>query len=374
MIVKGKTTIPFVEGEYNIDVMFQIPSQRLKIIIPVESAASFKVADFLFAKRLNFVIVNEMGQEFTAYDCVCISRITKINEIIVAGQYKTLIKGRNIPSNGVLSFHFEGFEHFLSHFPEFQGFELPQNENKWSLLNNEGKVEAVAKVNNIDCIDSLITPLVKVREYFEFLINKEIYVDRIIYSDGVGTSIEILNDRLLMSSNDCWVNEVSLEQPETIVVGINQWLLHYELYKEVIGIWRKTIYNRQVSDEDVFIWRCQSFELLCTLYKPLLDEAKRQIKNPKQSSPNLSNFLNALNIKHKFIECDKDYFDEVKDVRNVYTHYNPNKHISEREWKNASYLIKSALKTAIVYIMQLDIKSSDFGFLIPKGIMEEKRR
>lgn len=93
-----------------------------------------------------------------------------------------------------------------------------------------------------------------------------------------------------MSQNDCLINEVSLEQPKTIVEGINQWLLHYEPYKEVINIWKKTIYNRHVSDEDVFIWRCQSLELLCTLYKPLLDEAKSQIKNPKQSFPNLSNF------------------------------------------------------------------------------------
>lgn len=375
MFVNGKTTVRIDEVEYNINVIFQMPSQRLKIIIPVESAKSYKVADFLFAKRFNsIVIVNEMGQEFTAYDCVCIRKITQVDEIAVVGQYKTLIKGRNIPDRGVLSFHFEGLEHFLSRFSDFKGYELSQKENSWSLLNNEGIVEAAVKVNNIDCIDSLITLLVKVREYFEFMIDKEIYVDRVIYSDGLGASIEVLNDKLLMSQNDCLINEMSHEQPKTIVEGINKWLLNYEVYKEVINIWRKTIYNQHVSDEDVFIWRCQSLELLCTLYKPLLDEAKLQIKNPKQSFPNLSNFLDALNIKHKFIECDKDYFDEVKDVRNVYTHYNPNKHVSEREWRNASYIVKRALKAALGFVMQLDIKNNDFGFLIPKGTMEEIRR
>ena len=375
MFVNGKTTVRIDEMEYNINVIFQVPSRRLKIIIPLESAKSYKVADFLFAKRFNsIVIVNEIGKEFTAFDCVCIRKITQIDEIVVVGQYKTLIKGRNIPNRGVLSFHFEGFEHFLNRFSDFKGYELSQKENNWSLLNNEGTLEAVVKVNNINCIDSLITLLVKVREYFEFMIDREIYVDRVAYSDGLGASIEVLNDKLLMSQNDCLINEVSLEQPKTIVEGINQWLLHYEPYKEVINIWKKTIYNRHVSDEDVFIWRCQSLELLCTLYKPLLDEAKSQIKNPKQSFPNLSNFLDALNIKHEFIKCDKDYFDEVKDVRNVYTHYNPDKHVSEREWRNASYIIKSALKAALGFVMQLDIKNNDFGFLIPKGTMEEIRR
>lgn len=374
-MIYGKTTVRIDEGEYNIDVTFQVPSQRFEIIIPLISVNSYKVADFLFAKKFNpIVVVNEMGQVFTAYNCSCIKKITKIDTITIMGQYETLIKGRDIPKEGVLSFHFEGLESFLSRSSEFQGFELPQGENSWSLLNNEGTVEAVVKVSGIDCIDSLIVPLVKVREYFEFLIDKEIYVDRIVYSDGVETSIEILNDRLLMSQNDCLVNEISIEKPDIIAKGINQWLLHYEPFKEVISIWRKTIYNRQVSDEDVFIWRCQSLELLCTLHKPLFDEAKHQIKNPKQSFPNLTNFLEALNTKHKFINCDKSYFDEVKDVRNVYTHYNPNKHISEREWRNASHLIKIALKVALGYVMELDIKDSGFVLLIPLGTMEEIRR
>lgn len=375
MIINGKTTVRIDEGKYNIDVTFQIPSQRLEIIIPLISANSYKVADFLFAKKFNsIIVVDEIGQEFTAYDCSCIKRITKIDTITILGQYETLIKGTSIPKEGILSFHFEGFESFLSRFSKFQDFELPQRENSWGILNNEGTVEAVVKVSGIDCIDSLIAPLVKVREYFEFLVDKEICVDRIVYSNGVGTSIEILNNRLLMSQNDCLVNEISLEKPDIIAKGINQWLLHYELFKEVISIWRKTIYNRQVSDEDVFIWRCQSLELLCTLYRPLFDEAKHQIVNPKQSFPNLSNFLGALNTKHEFIKCDKTYFDEVKDVRNVYTHYNPNKHISEREWRNSFHLIKIALKVAIGYVMELNIKNNGFLLLIPLGTMEEIRR
>lgn len=78
--------------------------------------------------------------------------------------------------------------------------------------------------------------------------DNEISIDRIVYSDSVGTSIKIINDKFLMSKNDCLHNLMIQEKPETVIKDINQWLLHYEAYKEVIHIWKKTIYNRQVSD------------------------------------------------------------------------------------------------------------------------------
>lgn len=376
MMINGKTTVKTDKWEYNIDVIFQVPLQRVEIVIPFTSTKSLEVADFLYTKRFNsIVIVDGIGQEFTAYECIFISKTTRIDTITVLGQYKTLIKGKNIPKAGVISFHFEGLEHFFYQFSEFQTLGLSPRENSWSLLNNDGVVELVTKIRDVDCIDALIAPLVKVREYFEFLIDKEIYVDQAVYLDEDGTSIEILNDRLLMSQNDCLVNEKSIEKPEAILKGINQWLFHYELYKKVIRIWRKTIYNRQVSDEDVFIWRCQSLELLCTLHEPLLVEAKRRIRNPKQNpNPNLSHFLEALNTKRKFIECDKCYFNDAKHVRNVYTHYNPEKQVSERQWRNSSHLIKIALKVALGYVMELDIGDIGFFILIPPGTNEEIRR
>lgn len=374
-MINGKMIVPIDEG-YNVNVNFHALSQKVEIVISLTSENSLKTADFLFARGFNeIVIVNELGQVFTAYDCIFVKRITKADKIIIFGQYKTLIRGRNIPNAGEIFFHFEGLDDFFGKSSDFPCFEVSSKENRWGLLNNNGTAEAVAKISGIDGIDSLIALLVKVREYFEFLIDREISIDRIVYSDSAGTSIEIINDKFLMSKNDCLFNQTIQEKPETVIKDINQWLLHYEAYKEVIHIWRKTIYNRQVSDEDVFIWRCQSLELLCTLYKPLFDEAKQRIKEPKkQPFPNLSNFLGALNTKQKFIVCDNAYFDEVRKVRDVYTHYNPKKHISKREWWNASHLIQIALKAALGYVMGLKMDNIDFFILMPPGTDEEIRR
>lgn len=376
MIIKGKTTVRINEWEYDVDVKFLVPLHKLEIVIPITSAKALEIGDFLYPRRFKeIVIINEIGEVFTAYECIFYKRITKIDMITIFGQYKTLIKGRNIPTSGNISFHFEGLDCLFGKYTDFSNLEVFQKENNWSLSSNNETVEVVAKINEIYSIDSLIALLAKVRECFEFLIDREIYVDRIVYSDGVEASIEIINDKLLMSKNDCLFNQTNQEKPEMVVKNINQWLLHYETYKEVIYIWKKTIYNRQVSDEDIFIWRCQSLELLCTLYEPLFFEAKQKMKNPSpKADPNLSNFLEALNVKRKFIECDKTYFNEVKNVRNVYTHYNPKKHVSEREWWNASHLINSALKVALGYVMELDIEDIGFFFLIPPGTKEERRR
>ena len=61
--------------------------------------------------------------------------------------------------------------------------------------------------------------LAKVRKCFELLIDREISADRIMYSDGIGASIEIINDKLLMSKNDCLFNQTN---QETVVKNINQ--------------------------------------------------------------------------------------------------------------------------------------------------------
>lgn len=83
MMINGKTTVPIDEG-YNVNVNFHAPSQKMEIVISLTSENSLKTADFLFARGFNeIVIVNELGQVFTAYDCIFVKRITKADKIIM---------------------------------------------------------------------------------------------------------------------------------------------------------------------------------------------------------------------------------------------------------------------------------------------------
>ena len=366
--VRGRTTIRMGSVEYNIDITFFVQMQKFEIIIPLVTEQDFTIVDYLFARRFErIVIVDENGQEFTAFDCVCVRKVISVVEIRIVGQYRTLIKGRKIPERGILTFHFEGMEYFFGKFSELIETKRVKSETAWNILKEEHKIFLYTYVNNIKNINDILSQLIKVREYFEFLIDREILVDHIEYLDEMGTQIEVLNDNLLISKNTCLFNKMSMKKTEEILAGLNQWLLQYELYKEVIQIWRKTIYHRNVSVEDIFIWRCQAFELLSTLYEPLWKEAKMYIKSRTRKDPNLRDFLEALNNKSPFIKCKKSYFEEVKQVRNVYTHYNPKKHITEREWYNASHLIEVALNVAVKYVFGLESKENDFLILQSDG-------
>lgn len=373
MLIKGRTTVRNNGWEYNIDVKFYDTSQKMEIVIPFSEKRALEVGEFLFAKTFSpIVIVDEKGEEYTAYDCRCIKKTVNVNTVIIGGNYRTLIKGRKLPNEGRLSFYFDGMENYFGNIPKCE-IDNSMPENQWGLVKNDETVKFITHLKNVGSLEMLISLLIKVRGYFEFLTGHEIAVNNIVFSDRY-ESIQILNDRFLMTERDCWFNEACLEKPEALVRGVNQWILHYETYEEVLGIWKKTIYNKYVSDEDVFIWRCQALELLCTLYSPLFQEAEKQKNNPSQQNPNLANFLEALNNKCAFISDKNVDFSVVKNVRNVYTHYNPQKHITEREWRNASFLIERALKVSIAYVMDLEIKGFPFGIWIPKGTMEHIRR
>lgn len=77
-----------------------------------------------------------------------------------------------------------------------------------------------------------------------------------------------------------------------------------------------------MSEEDVFLWRCQAFELLCELNDTIYDEAIK-LKENRQKAPNLRNYLEAINRVHHYVDCVDEDFKDVKEVRNQYTHNNP---------------------------------------------------
>lgn len=362
------------EEKYDVEVSFSLTPQRFEITVPILQQGG-AVTDFLFGRRFEEItVVDIRGEEFTAYGCMCLRRETSMEKVTVLGRYKTLIHGRKIPRCGMLSFHFDGMEYFFRKSLEKITGQRAGNENQWDIMRVGNKIVASVLMFEATNMKSLLSEVLKVREYFEFIVDKEILVDQVVYSDRDGTCVEILNDELLFSKSTVVFDRTSKRSLEKIVEGLNQWLMKYNMYEEVISIWRKTIYNSYVSEEDTFIWRCQALELLCTLYEPLLIESKRCMANKKREAPNLREFMVALNNIHRFIECEETYFKEVKDVRNVYTHYNPKKHITEREWWNASHLIVVALNEALQYVFNLDVKAKEFFFLIPPGTQEDIRR
>lgn len=138
-------------------------------------------------------------------------------------------------------------------------------------------------------------------------------------------------------------------------------------------IWKKVIYNYSVSDEDVFLWRCQAFEMLCELNNDIYEEAIK-IKDKRQQEPNLNNYLNALNQVHPFINCSNQDFIDVKEVRNLYTHNNPKKRVTERQWYNSIHIIHLALIEGIKFSFEMENKECRAFYIhVGRGNMEEEK-
>ena len=141
--------------------------------------------------------------------------------------------------------------------------------------------------------------------------------------------------------------------------GLNGWLREYEKCSEVINLWQKTIYNNNVLLEDLFLWKCQAFELLCSLYSGIYEKAK-SFTGKNQANPNLKNYMSAVSSIYKLCETlDKKHYKDVKDVRDKLTHNNPMKTISEDQKKNAFSLIDYFLTKTIGVICEIDCISTN---------------
>ena len=247
--------------------------------------------------------------------------------------------------------------------------------NKWCLFQeNEKKIIAV-RVKDISNFQILHNLLVRIREYFEFVANHKLIFDEINFFGFDGKEIEILRSDKISSEKSYVFHDKTMLSTEVIFGDLCKWLLNYEKYKEPIYIWKKSIYNYDVSEEDVFLWRCQAFELLCELDDTIYSESIK-LKDKRQKEPNLRNYLEALNQVHHYIDCKDDDLIDVKEVRNLYTHNNPKKMVSQRQWYNSTHIIQLALIEGIKYIFGMENKECKCFYLhIAKcGKEEEKKR
>jgi len=128
-----------------------------------------------------------------------------------------------------------------------------------------------------------------------------------------------------------------------LVERIKLWFELYDKFNESLLIWKKTIYNQNVDQNDKYLWICQAFESFCQhdydINLKVLKNAKK--KNNKASYPNLSDYLVIVEdiIEFKFSSRAKYYKNIVK-VRDKLTHNNPNKVITDIEKDESSRLIE----------------------------------
>jgi hypothetical protein len=98
------------------------------------------------------------------------------------------------------------------------------------------------------------------------------------------------------------------------------------------------------------------------------------IDGRRSRTPNLKDFLIVVNNDIHFINCDEKEFDNVKHVRNIFTHYNPEKHITEGEWRNANQIIKRAFYSSFDNVIRVKRAVDEFFFVIPDGMMNTRIR
>lgn len=373
VLIQGKTTVNILGSHQNIDVLFERNGCRFMMLFSGLSELSLNAKDYLFGKNINIQFVDKNGQQYIAYECICLKSKMTMDYILLEGEYKTLLKGSCIPICGILEIRFDGIDFFMSNCELMTDNNLNKC-NEWNLIEVDEKRKIIVKLNDINNFNVLHNLLVKVREYFDFIANHELIFDEIKYYDAHGEGIEILRSDKITSEKSFIFHEKTMLSTDVIFYDLNQWLSNYEKYKEPIYIWKKSIHNYNVSEEDVFLWRCQSFELLCELDDTIYTEALK-LKDKRQKEPNLRNYLEALNQMHHYIDCEDEDLIDVKEVRNLYTHNNPQKLVSKRQWHNSMHIIQIALMEGIKYSFGMKNKECKGFYLhIAKGGMEETKK
>ncbi len=216
-------------------------------------------------------------------------------------------------------------------------------------------------------VEELLTVLSRSKKYLEFLLSQEIQLSSIRFTNKRnGDFAEVIVDPILVPHT--FIKPISGNphsySEEMLFDGLRGWLCNYDRLDRVISIWQKTIYNTNVSEEDVFIWRCQAFELLCMLSDEIKDEAYKHLA-PDQSNPNIRNYLAVVSDKYGIAKQFRAFFASVKDTRDKLTHNNPQKTVTEKQVKNAYVLIHHCLIATMSEIMGIQCRLPAF-FLIPE--------
>lgn len=202
-------------------------------------------------------------------------------------------------------------------------------------------------------ISELMTIMWKIKSYIEFLLSQEIQLSDISFSNNSAIlSSDVISDPILLTNTSIKPIKKQLYSfsIEDFANGLKGWMEQYDRIRRVIQIWQKTIYNSKVSEEDIFLWRCQAFEHLCEIENTIKSDAFLQLAQD-QNYPNLRNYLISVSNIYGIAVDSKDYFMDVKKVRDSLTHNNPDKLVSEKQFRNSFVLMEYYLKATVSKIV-----------------------
>ncbi len=354
-----------------------------------------RAEDFL-GRRFNFAVKGTDSKLYVVYGCLIQKQVTSLmtsGMVTLEGVFERLILQQD-PNDKYthVSFSFDGIENifpqqsFQIEWKEFDGpisITKPGIEKKEIRINDElvcSIIPAFSGVTSSPCpeihisqqcrvncqlsadkdIQEILLLLNRMKQYFEFLFSKEIQIMSIFFSNDLDTRKrgEVITDPILLPHT--FIKPIRkgefLYTAESALSGLGGWLEKYESLSRVINIWQKTIYNTNVSDEDIFIWRCQAFELLCALTPAIDHEARRHLEK-KQSNPNIKNYLTAVSEQYGIAKTFKTYFSDVKAVRDKLTHNNPKKNVTSIQTKNSYMIVNNVLVSTMSKVVGIDCRT-----------------
>lgn len=231
--IAGKTTIYFYQKQQNVDVLFSRYGCRFYLIFNELSEKTISAKEYLFGREFNAIFINEEGQQYRSYGCLCRKSTLTLEHITLEGEYKTLTKGTYIPNCGILDFHFNGIEDCFINCKEITGC-LPQEYSKWTMIEANGKRKIAVRLKDVNDFETIQSILIRAREYFEFILDHELTIDEINYKDINDKGIEIIRDDKISSEKSAGFYDRTNLTMDILFNDLNKWLIHYEKYKEPI--------------------------------------------------------------------------------------------------------------------------------------------
>ena len=351
--------------------------------------------DFL-GRRFNFAVKGTDSKLYVVYSCLIQKQVTSLmtsGMVTLEGIFERLVLQQD-PNDKYthVSFSFDGIENvfprqsFQVEWKEFDGpisITKPGIEKKKIKINDEltcSIIPAFSGITSSPCpeihisqqcqvnlhinvdknILEILLLLNRIKQYFEFLFSKEIQMTSVFFNNDIDLRKrgEVITDPILLPHT--FIKPIRkgefLYTVESALSGLGGWLEKYDSLNRVIKIWQKTIYNTNVSDEDIFIWRCQAFELLCALTPAIDQEARRHLEK-KQSNPNIKNYLIAVCEQYGIAKAFKPYFSDVKAVRDKLTHNNPKKNVTSTQTKNSYEIVNSVLVSTMSKVVGIDCRT-----------------